>query len=186
MSGVIVRGFIVAIVSTMVTALSAQVSFASTYDWSWTTAPGGGSPITGSGTLTASASCTDSTELGCVVVDSISGTFDNFEITSLVPPGANANDNDIYLLESAPHQVNSSGIAFNFVNSFGLTGTQSIYYNPVFSLDDASNFFGNFTVSLAPATTPIPAALPLFATGLGCLGLFGWRKKKKPAVAAAA
>jgi hypothetical protein len=28
-------------------------------------------------------------------------------------------------------------------------------------------------------TTPLPAALPLFATGLGALGLFGWRKKRK-------
>jgi hypothetical protein len=29
--------------------------------------------------------------------------------------------------------------------------------------------------------TPIPAALPLFATGLGALGLFGWRRKRKNA-----
>lgn len=28
--------------------------------------------------------------------------------------------------------------------------------------------------------TPLPAALPLFATGLGALGLLGWRRKKKP------
>jgi hypothetical protein len=34
-----------------------------------------------------------------------------------------------------------------------------------------------------PSPTPLPAALPLFATGLGGLGLLGWRKKKK-AVAA--
>ena len=27
--------------------------------------------------------------------------------------------------------------------------------------------------------TPLPAALPLFATGLGEMGLFGWRKKRK-------
>jgi hypothetical protein len=31
------------------------------------------------------------------------------------------------------------------------------------------------------ATTPLPAALPLFATGLGALGLLGWRRKKKAA-----
>jgi hypothetical protein len=28
-------------------------------------------------------------------------------------------------------------------------------------------------------TTPIPAALPLFATGLGGLGLLGWRRKRR-------
>ena len=33
--------------------------------------------------------------------------------------------------------------------------------------------------------TPLPAALPLFASGLGALGLLGWRRKKKrPALAA--
>jgi hypothetical protein len=29
------------------------------------------------------------------------------------------------------------------------------------------------------ATTPLPAALPLFASGLGTLGVLGWRRKKK-------
>jgi hypothetical protein len=32
--------------------------------------------------------------------------------------------------------------------------------------------------------TPIPAALPLFVSGLGALGLIGWRRKKKAALAA--
>jgi hypothetical protein len=31
------------------------------------------------------------------------------------------------------------------------------------------------------AATPLPAALPLFATGLGALGLLGWRRKRKAA-----
>jgi hypothetical protein len=35
-------------------------------------------------------------------------------------------------------------------------------------------------------TTPIPAALPLFATGIGGLGLLGWRRKRKNAAAIAA
>jgi len=30
-------------------------------------------------------------------------------------------------------------------------------------------------------STPLPAALPLFATGLGALGLIGWRRKRKQA-----
>jgi len=32
--------------------------------------------------------------------------------------------------------------------------------------------------------TPLPAALPLFATGLGCLGLLGWRRKRRVHAAA--
>jgi hypothetical protein len=34
--------------------------------------------------------------------------------------------------------------------------------------------------------TPLPAALPLFATGLGAMGLFGWRRKRKNDAAVAA
>jgi hypothetical protein len=33
-----------------------------------------------------------------------------------------------------------------------------------------------------PIATPLPATLPLFATGLGALGLLGWRRKRKRAV----
>ena len=34
-------------------------------------------------------------------------------------------------------------------------------------------------VATAIPETPLPAALPLFASGLGALGLLGWRRKKK-------
>jgi hypothetical protein len=39
---------------------------------------------------------------------------------------------------------------------------------------------GNFS----DAATPLPAALPLFATGLGALGLLGWRRKRNAKAAA--
>jgi hypothetical protein len=39
------------------------------------------------------------------------------------------------------------------------------------------------TATLVTAT-PLPAALPLFATGLGGLGLLGWRRKRKAQAAA--
>ena len=34
-------------------------------------------------------------------------------------------------------------------------------------------------IAAAPIATPLPGALPLFATGLGALGLLGWRRKRK-------
>lgn len=36
----------------------------------------------------------------------------------------------------------------------------------------------SFTLD-ATAITPLPAALPLFASGLGVLGFFDWRRKRK-------
>ena len=41
---------------------------------------------------------------------------------------------------------------------------------------DTFNF--NDTVNVLDSL-PLPAALPLFATGLGALGLLGWRRKRK-------
>jgi len=47
--------------------------------------------------------------------------------------------------------------------------------------DDHDDFvgFARFTNMDDPEPTPLPAALPLFATGLGALGLIGWRRKRK-------
>jgi hypothetical protein len=39
------------------------------------------------------------------------------------------------------------------------------------------------TATPETGATPLPAALPLFATGIGGLGLLGWRRKRKQAVA---
>jgi hypothetical protein len=36
------------------------------------------------------------------------------------------------------------------------------------------------------SAVPLPAALPLFATGLGALGLLGWRRKRKASAVLAA
>jgi hypothetical protein len=46
----------------------------------------------------------------------------------------------------------------------------------------ASPIFDDVQIS----ATPLPAALPLFASGLGALGLLGWRRKRKAQAARAA
>ena len=48
------------------------------------------------------------------------------------------------------------------------------------------NFLAIDNASLtAPSTTPLPATLPLFAAGVGALGFFGLRRKRRAAKAAA-
>jgi hypothetical protein len=52
--------------------------------------------------------------------------------------------------------------------SFSMTGTQH-------ELSSIQGFGGNGSVSQAP----LPAALPLFATGLGGIGLFAWWRNRR-------
>ena len=56
--------------------------------------------------------------------------------------------------------------------SGGLAAGQSLGF-----IQDTDNL--NLTGDLTITPTPLPAALPLFATGLGALGLLGWRRKRK-------
>ena len=42
-----------------------------------------------------------------------------------------------------------------------------------------------FELTGTVAATPLPAALPLFATGVGAMGIFGWRRKRKAATSLA-
>jgi hypothetical protein len=57
--------------------------------------------------------------------------------------------------------------------------------NPGVTCFIGSDGLGNdYFASISEITTPLPAALPLFATGLGGLGLLGWRRKRKAQAAA--
>jgi outer membrane lipase/esterase len=79
-------------------------------------------------------------------------------------------------------------------NSWALYGTTALLRSAnaaqtSFWADDehfaagAQQLEGELFISVANA--PLPAALPLFASGLGALGLLGWRRKRKGAAIAA-
>lgn len=68
-------------------------------------------------------------------------------------------------------------LEFSFGNYF--------FSNNTVSIDDGTHLIAcNDCVSIS--STPIPAALPLFASGLGAMGLLGWRRKRKNIAAIAA
>jgi len=72
--------------------------------------------------------------------------------------------------------------AFNALDPWGIIpGFSSFDLPPDYSIDAPSIGLVNGVVS----GTPLPATLPLFASGLGALGLIGWRRKRKAAALAA-
>ncbi len=61
-------------------------------------------------------------------------------------------------------------------------GTYTItFIGSLSSYDGAGAIYGTITAGQPIPGTPLPAALPLFAGGLGVMGLFGWRRKRKSA-----
>lgn len=72
-------------------------------------------------------------------------------------------------------------------NSFTLaSGTESAYNFEFCGNGVTSTLCGSRSITAGsldevPAATPLPAALPLFASGLGVIGLLGWRRKRKVA-----
>jgi choice-of-anchor A domain-containing protein len=90
----------------------------------------------------------------------------------------------------------ASQILFNITGTSGVNITNgSVLAGIILAPDAAINFNGGTTslsgelisgenINIAShavvnETTPLPAALPLFATGFGGLGLLGWRRKRK-------
>lgn len=71
-----------------------------------------------------------------------------------------------------------------------LTGPRTngwlVYGDPSIT-DYSNNTAQNYTLFVAssPSGVPLPAALPLFATGAGLIGLLGWRRKRKAQAALA-
>ncbi len=63
---------------------------------------------------------------------------------------------------------------FSDINGYALLTMASNNVNAPFN-------GGLSIVESSTSETPLPAALPLFATGLGALGLVGWRRKRKQA-----
>lgn len=120
-----------------------------------------------------------------------SGGFAAFELKE--PGGAVA---DIAIYRTFSGQFGGTGHAFSFIidpSSFVLSSLSGIPILGAVTNDGSLQLVASYTLPFAvnggtedvfvrmqsPLETPLPAALPLFATGIGALGFLGWRRKPK-------
>jgi hypothetical protein len=165
------------------------------YDWtiSGGTAQDGSGALSGSGTITLSSTPTiNSTGTG-YAVDGITGTFTSTDITGSVTGTftSGAVDNLVYPSDPGGFILDDFGLGITVMVSptnsyqleFGAANGDPGFYNetccgssePIYDYNDVTFGVTAETVS----ATPLPAALPLFAGGLGILGMFSLRKKRR-------
>jgi hypothetical protein len=151
-----------------------------TYDFTITDFTPAGSPVDPwSGSFAITFDPTPTGPLGPLALDAFSsnlpagyGTFEYSQSAGFVVVG----DKCVRGACAIPPGTDSA--AFSFTPDASGVATFGIGIIASTSLTNA-NFIGDIgTVTV----TPLPAALPLFATGLGGLGLLGWRRKRKARV----
>jgi hypothetical protein len=149
----------------------------------------GGQAVSGTGTISFGASTFDlslitlTTDGGNGNYSGTTGFRDNhgtdiFGGDTVVPIDSNglifAISNDPLREQDALFAVSANGDgSFEFL----ISGTLADVFDVWVETTDGSGSISS--VGDGPAPTPLPAALPLFATGLGGLGLLGWRRKRK-------
>ena len=99
------------------------------------------------------------------------------------------------LSSGAPLSATTTGLFFDFnasdqffsiaesgvptvVGLFSVTSTMAPFVFVAVATDVDLISVGAENTQIASTATPLPAALPLFATGLSALGLLGWRRKR--------
>jgi hypothetical protein len=92
--------------------------------------------------------------------------------------------NTSYLLVPDATPIGGTGVSITgtlpyTLESFIFTGTGSDVLSIAAYNNPAEYFVDDVSISGGTSVVPLPAALPLFATGLAGLGLLGWRRKRK-------
>jgi len=116
----------------------------------------------------------------------------NLHTATLTTATFNAPINTAFLVEF-DLQINvlagaGSTASSEILNSFRLPYSfEDVVFNGLpndYTVDAPDSFVSNNRFLPPTAATPLPAALPLFASGLGALGLLGWRRRRKAQAAA--
>ena len=132
--------------------------------------------------LTSLATTTINTGAG-ELTHTIANTF--LELTGTVPLSngnivAGSDDGSTLIINGTQVYSSPSAQGFGLLNHPWTGGDGTFSFELVYG----KSGFGppaQLVIELpeTPVATPLPAALPLFATGLGTIGLFGWRRKRK-------
>ena len=115
-------------------------------------------------------------------------TLANTQNLNVIDPTANSITTD------GTGSITKWSLEFGVLPSLGnhIFTTNNFPFPPNFQQDSGEQFPFNGTPNFGhvnnnqgiwsvTAKTPLPATLPLFATGLGALGLLGWRRRRKQA-----
>ncbi len=169
-------------------AIIAVPANASTIDWTL-------SGVTFDDTGTASGTFSTDSTTGNLIAYNITTTLGTtlsgyvYDSTTSGIYGNNVFDPTSFLITGNNSFVPYINLAFvNPLTSPGVYPLVPFDFNVFVGSYECDNCFQiRYVVSgEAVSSVPLPAALPLFATGLGALGLLGWRRKRKAAAAIAA
>jgi hypothetical protein len=198
-----------AIIGIAFAIVSASASNASpvtyTFDGTGSVTLGGvalGNPLTGidkySIVFTGDTTAVDLSGSPFIRYNNITGTFTDGAVTETITATVESNSSLANIDFYDTTFTNGLGFAdaalagFELITSIGPITAGSGELTPTFGggvfataggdLQFTSSDSLSFTASVS--TTPLPATLPLFATGLGGLSLLGWRRKRKAQAAA--
>jgi hypothetical protein len=112
--------------------------------------------------------------------DSAFGLTTLFDISGTLGSGSGtiSHDDGVSIYDDGSLVLNSSAPTTVITNGFSFSGGafRLIY---AAANGDPSVLNIDFVANPPVSSVPLPATLPLFATGLGALGFAGWRKRKK-------
>jgi hypothetical protein len=199
----------IGIASVALMALGLPVAHASVFNWTFETS--NGTTVFGSGTITATDEGLGIDSAGGgnyekYLVTGVTGSFSSnggitkTTITGPATAGAYESNDNLVFYNTGSGAADLDGVGFtlgsflgtpfygDFVCQFTSTFTCQLNYESVFggAIHNIGTIGAPGDEFILSAATPLPAALPLFGTGLGVLGLLGWRRKRKNTAALAA
>jgi hypothetical protein len=99
-----------------------------------------------------------------------------FQQVGAVGPGGGADIPVSAVVAAVPCQQNPTGCQILAGSALLAAGN---YYLQLAGIGGGTSGYGGTLTTQGIGVVPLPAALPLFATGLAAMGLLGWRRRRK-------